>query len=242
MTPKIVGVIFSRADLRRALRMRKPPDLFEVRIDRFIHCLDVLSAAIERLPAPIIITCRHPREGGAHNLSPSRRRALLLKFLSAAAWLDVELRSAVSFRPLLRSARDARVRTIISFHDFRGTPSAARLDKVASTAGSLGADIIKVATRTDSVSQMDRLLDFFERERGRSEVAAMGIGKLGRRSRLLLANRECALNYAHLDFPSAAGQLSISELRRALPSRQALFPQPPVTRRRAPREALGGSL
>ena len=67
--PKIVGVIFSRADLERARRMRKPPDLFELRLDRLI------DAPIGQLPAPLIITARHPREGGANNLSALRRRA-----------------------------------------------------------------------------------------------------------------------------------------------------------------------
>ena len=32
--PRVVGVIASRADLERAVRMRRPPDLFELRLDR----------------------------------------------------------------------------------------------------------------------------------------------------------------------------------------------------------------
>ena len=31
--PRIVGVIASREDLEQALRMRRPPDLFELRLD-----------------------------------------------------------------------------------------------------------------------------------------------------------------------------------------------------------------
>jgi 3-dehydroquinate dehydratase len=42
----------------------------------------------------------------------------------------------------------------------------------------------------------------------------MGIGKLGRRSRLELARRGCLLNYAHLGSPAAPGQLSLRDLRR----------------------------
>ena len=205
---KIVGVIFSHADLKRALRMRRPPDLFELRLDR------LPTASIESLPAPLIITARDPREGGANDLSSIRRRSLLLKFLPRAAYVDVELRSARALQLVLRSAAENKVSTIISFHDFQATPPAAGLDEIANRARSLGAAIVKVATRTDTKAQLHRLLDFFERQRGASDVVAMGIGKLGRISRAEFARRGCILNYAHLGSPVAPGQLSIRELRR----------------------------
>jgi 3-dehydroquinate dehydratase type I len=216
MTPQIVGVIFSRADFRRALRMRKPPDLFELRLDRLTNCIGEVSAASGGLPAPLIITARAPREGGANGLPTSRRRALLLDFLPRAAWVDVEFRSGRSLEAILRSAAARHVGTIISFHDFKTTPPASRLDDIVSGAVSLGADIIKVATRTDTPAQLQALLDFFGRQPERANVVAMGIGKLGRVSRLELARRGCVLNYAHLGSPVAAGQLSIRDFRRAL--------------------------
>jgi 3-dehydroquinate dehydratase-1 len=205
---RIVGVIFSGADLTRARRMRRPPDFFELRLDR------LLATEIPQLPAPLIITARDPREGGANNLSPARRRALLLPFLSRAKYVDVELRSARALQSVLRAAARNQVATIISFHDFEATPSAARLDEITSRARSLGAAIVKVATRTDTPAQLDRLLDFFDRQRRAADVVAMGIGKLGRASRVELARRGCLLNYAHLGSPAATGQLSIQDLRR----------------------------
>jgi 3-dehydroquinate dehydratase I len=216
MTPQIVGVIFSRADFQRALRMRRPPDLFELRLDRLINCIEEVDAGIERLPAPVIVTARDPREGGANHLALRRRRALLLEFLPRAACVDVELRSTRSLQSVFRSAAANHIRTIISFHDFKDTPPAPRLDKIASGARSLGADIIKVVTRTDTLAQFDRLLDFFERQRSAGPVAAMGMGKLGRVSRVALARRGSVLNYAHLGSPATAGQLSTGDLRRAL--------------------------
>jgi 3-dehydroquinate dehydratase-1 len=216
MTPQIVGVIFSRADLQRALRMRTPPGLFELRLDRLVNCIDEVKAAIDRLPAPFIITARDPREGGANHLSAPRRRALLLQFLSRAAYVDVELRSARSLAPILRSAHAHGIPTIVSFHDFKTTPSATQLDEIVSGARSLGTGLVKVATRTDTPAQLTALLDFFERQGGGKNLVAMGIGKLGRASRLELARRGCLLNYAHLGSPAAAGQLSIRDLRQAL--------------------------
>jgi 3-dehydroquinate dehydratase type I len=215
-TPQIVGVIFSRADLQRALRMRNPPDLFELRLDALVHSIDAVRAAIERLPAPLIITARDPREGGANDLSLSRRRALFLEFLPRAAFVDVELRSARSLAPVLQSAGALNLRTIISFHDFHSTPPASRLDEIVSRARSLGADLVKIATRTDTPAQLETLLNFFQLQRKPGDVVAMGIGKLGRASRLQLARRGCLLNYAHLGSAVAAGQLSIRDLRHVL--------------------------
>jgi 3-dehydroquinate dehydratase type I len=215
MTPQIVGVVFSLADFRRALRMRKPPDLFELRLDRLTNCIDEVQAAIDGLPAPFIATARAPREGGANDLSPSRRRALLLGFLPRAAWVDVELHSAHSLNTVLRSAGARHVRKIISFHDFTTMPGPTRLDEIVAGAMSLGADLIKVATRTDTREQLQNLFDFFERNSGAANIVAMGIGKLGRLSRVELARRGCRLNYAHLGTAAVAGQLSIQDLRRA---------------------------
>jgi 3-dehydroquinate dehydratase type I len=215
MTPQIVGVIFSSADLQRALRMRKPPNLFELRLDRFVNSIGDVAAAIDRLPAPFVITARDPREGGSNHLSVSRRRGLLLQFLPRAAYVDVEFRSARSLAPVSRSARAHRVPTILSFHDLKTTPPAARLDEIVLGAQSLGADLIKVATRTDTPAQLDRLFDFFERHRLTANIVPMGIGKLGRTSRLAFARRG-VLTYAHLGTSAVAGQLSIRDLRRAL--------------------------
>ena len=212
--PKIVGVIFSRADLRWAIRTRKPPDLFELRLDRLVDVIPEVEAALPRLSAPAIITARAPREGGANQLSAAERRTLLLRFLPGAAYLDLELRSAKILRPVLRSASQNKIATIISFHDFQTTPPTSRLDHIVSRGRSLGASLIKVATRTDTAAQLERLLDFFERHRTRADVVAMGIGKLGRASRRELVRRGCPLNYGHLGSPGAPGQLSVRELRQ----------------------------
>jgi 3-dehydroquinate dehydratase-1 len=215
-TPKIVGVIFTHADLRRALRMRNAPDLFELRLDALSARSEEVIAAIENLRAPLIMTARHPREGGSNQLSARKRRALFLRFLPHAAYVDIELRSAGAFTAILEEASAKNIGIIVSFHDFRGTPSRSRLDEIARSARSLGADLLKMVTRTDTSAQLARLLDFFQQERLQMNVAAMGTGRLGRISRLALARGRSALNYGHLARPQAEGQLSIPQLRRLL--------------------------
>lgn len=211
--PQIVGVIASRGDLERAIRMRKPPDLFELRLDCLADIADQLKKLVPKLHAPLVITARHPREGGASNLGIRQRRDLLTRFLHQAAYLDVELRSATALRSLLKLAKDKKIRRIISFHNFTSTPTERMLASKARDARSHGADIFKVATRTDSPTELGRLVDFMTRNRLNLGIAAMGIGKLGAISRVLLARAGSALIYASVCGASdIEGQLSLEQL------------------------------
>ena len=212
--PRIVGVIASRADLQSALRMRSPPNLFELRLDRLANMADQVEDALPKLRTPLIITARHPHEGGATNLRLRQRRDLLARFLDHADYLDVELRSAPTLRSLLKLAKAKNVRRIISFHNFKSTPSAKILAAKAHEAQSHGADIFKVATRTDMPVELGRLVDFMTSSRSDLALAVMGIGKLGAISRVLLARAGSVLIYASVGAGSEVeGQLSLEQLR-----------------------------
>lgn len=212
--PRVVGVIASRADIERAVRMRRLPDLFELRLDRLSGMADQVENLLGKLRAPLIITARHPDEGGATELRLGQRRALLARFLNHADYMDVELRSAHELRSLLNLAARKNVRRIISFHNFKATPSVRILSAKAREARSRGADIFKVATCTDTPMELGRLLEFMARTRLDLGLAVMGIGKLGAISRVLLARAGSDLIYASVGRRSdVEGQLSLEQLR-----------------------------
>ncbi len=203
--------------------MGKPPDFFELRLDRLVcppsrdsgaaSALDRLDNKVSKLRAPLIITARHPLEGGANRLSALQRHNLLARFLSRARYIDVELRSAPLLRSLLRLARKQNTRRIISVHHLKSTPFPDRLRSQARAAKTYGADIFKVATRTDTPAQLTRLIDFVVSKNVDVAVSAMGIGKLGAASRVLLACCESALVYASLGRSDIEGQISLEQLR-----------------------------
>ena len=223
---RVVGVITSPAELDFAIRMGNPPDLFELRLDRLVGppsrgsgvagMADRLEKKISKLRAPLIITARHPAEGGANRLSSGQRYRLLARFLSRARYIDVELRSAPDFESLLRLARKQNVRRIISIHYLKSTPTAAQLRDKARAAKKHGADIFKVATRTDTPTQLARLISFATARNLDVAVSAMGIGKLGAASRVLLACCGSALIYVSLDRSDIEGQISLEQFRALL--------------------------
>ena len=211
---RVVGVIVSGRDLDLALRTRRQPDLFELRLDCLVRVVDELESKLSKLRAPLIITARHPEEGGANQLNLRQRRELLSRFLPRASYVDIELRSAAALRSLIKLARQKDVRRIISFHDLKETPDLGALQLKARRAKSLGADIFKVATRIDTPVQLARLLDFITKKDLDLAVSAMGIGKLGAISRVLLAHRGSALVYGSVAPASdIEGQISLEQLR-----------------------------
>ena len=212
---EMVGVIATRADLQLALEMAHPPDLFELRLD----CLAGREAELEKkiplLPAPLIVTARHPAEGGANNLPLARRRELILRFLPNARYIDLELRSVDAFQSLLTLPAAKKARRIISLHDFGSTPSPRSLHAKARAAKSYGAAIFKTATRTDTPAQLARLFEFIANRDPDLALSVMGIGHLGAVSRLALARCGSVLVYGSLADPQLEGQLSVEPLRAA---------------------------
>jgi 3-dehydroquinate dehydratase I len=225
--PRVVGVIISQTDLDLAIRMRERPDLFELRLDHLVRppsvapatcgatdIVDELEEKVSRLRAPLIVTARHPQEGGANKLNLRQRRDLLSRFLPHARYIDIELRSAAALHSLYKLARKKNVPRIISFHDLQATPHLGRLQFKARRAKSLGADIFKVVTRTDTPAQLARLLDFITKKDLDLAVSAMGIGKLGAISRILLAYRGSVLVYGSVAAATdVEGQMSLEQLR-----------------------------
>jgi 3-dehydroquinate dehydratase-1 len=217
-----VAVIASEAGLLRG-KQAAAADLFELRLDALAPIADRLEQEIHRLKTPLIITARHPREGGAGGLNAARRAELLLSFLNYAAYVDLELRALRELAAVRRRIRTQKVRLIISVHELHEMPSLARLRAKAIAAAEAEADIFKIVARTDTAEQLDRLLRFFEASHVDLPISAMGFGKFGRVARLELAARGSVLNYVHLGAAQLRGQFSLADWKRVM---RRLHPPP----------------
>ncbi len=211
----LVAVIASPAALVQATRLRHPPDLFELRLDALRHSLGEMARALPKLRAPLLLTARHPAEGGVGQLRLAERRALLRHFLEDATIIDLELRSVGQMKEVIGEMHRRQIELLISLHDLRATPSPNKLHRHARSAAAAGAAIFKVVTRTDTPAQLARLIAFFEASRDLLPIAAMGIGKLGLESRYRLDQLGSALTYVSLGRANVAGQASLTQFRRA---------------------------
>ena len=208
----VVGIVDSPAALSSALELpAEAVDYLEWRAD----CLP----AARRIPAsrfPWILTVRHSLEGGRRKLSPAERNAIFSALLPSAWAVDIELRSFASLAATVGSARSRNVQVIASFHDFKKTPATGKLRDLAARASDEGADIFKLATRTESPADICRLLDLFQSSS--LPLAVMGMGSLGFGSRILFARCGSVLNYGWLHRPNVPGQWPALELKRILAS------------------------
>jgi 3-dehydroquinate dehydratase-1 len=211
-TPLVVGTIHSPGALRRALKLRAGAvDVLELRVDHFADAPDELYRAAEDLPAPLIVTVRHPREGGAGDLDAKRRRDLYWQFLPLAKYVDVELQSLRSFDVVLHGAQHQGAQAIVSDHHFGGRPSLEVLQDRWRRARKQ-ADIVKVAARVETPADLARLMAMFQFAKG-APLSVMGMGPLGKVSRLLFARLGSCLNYGYLDQPQVPGQWEATRLK-----------------------------
>lgn len=208
-----MGAVHTLEGLRLAQRLKPGAlDVVEVRVDALEKHLLEVERAILRIPIPILITVRHPAEGGVGNLTVARRRELISRFFPFAAFVDIELRSAPGFAAEIEQIRDSGAKLIVSDHHFRSTPSLAQMIARERRAFQAGADIFKLACLLPGAKEFARLVEFAGRPVARSR-AVMGMGKFGQVSRLALAQAGSALNYGYLDRPNAPGQWEARELK-----------------------------
>lgn len=206
-----MGVIASPEELQLARRMRTPPDLFELRLDRLPG---LRESAIAGLRAPLIITARHPLEGGAGNLSAIRRRDLLGRFLPHAAFVDLELRSLAELRDIWQRAAAEKVKRICSVHIFNGTPDSGRLRRQLDRAIRAGTDVFKLVAQAESIGPFVTLLNFLGNKGSSLPLCVMATGSLGPISRILFPSCGSAFVYAPIRTCFHQGQLDIGQLRR----------------------------
>lgn len=214
----VVGTIHSALSLSAGLDLRKGSlDFLELRVDAFAagDDLDALEKSVVGLKIPLIVTVRHPLEGGAGSLTLARRRALFGRFLPYASLVDVELRSARALADVIDRARAQGIAVVLSHHDFRATPSRARLQELRRKAVLAGASIFKVAATANTPRDLATLVDFLTQSKAPA-LAVMGMGAYGKISRLTLGRAGSVLNYGYLDRAQVSGQWPAPLLKERL--------------------------
>ena len=190
-------------------------DVVEIRLDQLIQ-ENELKTKISSITKPLLLTCRHPKEGGDNNISePLKRVSIIEPLLSHASAVDIEISTANEMKNLITEAKSKNIQVVLSYHNFETTPNLAELKTIATEAKDKGADIIKIATTTNTIQELITLLTFSEN--GSIEnLSFMGMGKFGMSSRLVAAQSGSVLNYSAIAETSIEGQWQLAAYREAL--------------------------
>lgn len=182
-------------------------DIVELRVD-YAHELD-LGRVLSDRRCPVVVTCRPVWEGGRFQGSEDERHRLLRRALDLGAeYVDVEWRAG--FHDLV--AGNDRKRVVLSAHDFDGVPG--DLEEQVRAMRSTGAEVVKIAVRVSTLSDLIPLRDIGRRARQRGEMQIMiGMGAAGILSRVLPDHFGSSWSYAgqgvapgQIDLPRMLGE------------------------------------
>jgi 3-dehydroquinate dehydratase I len=214
---RIVGVIASRADWEVVTQADASElDLCELRMDLLITEQIQPQRYLKALPFPRILTIRDPKEGGKHGLSENQRVNLFAELLPHVDYIDIELRNFGLYADVVAAARTSAKQLIVSVHDLEKTPDAEQMEGWANETEERSPDaIFKISVKMSRWEEMVRLGNFLVNQ-SRIRVAAMGMGPLGKISRLLFARLGSELTYAACGEAVVSGQWDFRTLRSIL--------------------------
>ncbi|NLE61214.1 MAG: type I 3-dehydroquinate dehydratase, partial [Planctomycetes bacterium] len=200
-------------------------DMVELRLDHLREPdLDAIQALMNRaghFAVDVIITCRLAEEGGNFGGSEEQR----IRLFEAAAlvggdYIDVELaawRRSTLLRERIEALRLARdpsrpLKLILSRHDFEKTP--ADLPRILEDIASEPCDVVKLATKAESLVDSLRVLDALRESAAKRPTIALAMGEAGISTRVLAGKFGALLTFASLETgqESAPGQVTIVDM------------------------------
>jgi len=189
-------------------------DLIELRAD-YLKRVE-LSPFFENRQKPFVVTHRRNEEGGKYKGEERKRLNLLQEATDLGAdYVDVELATERSFvQGLIKNKKETHV--ILSFHDFRRTPSPKELQRLFDRMVRPGADVIKIVSFARSWEDNLTILSLIPFAKARKqEIVAFCMGEKGKLSRVFSPFLGASWTYAslHKNRVSAPGQLTARELR-----------------------------
>lgn len=213
--PLVVGAVGDSSVLGETIGSGQC-DLIELRLDVLGTGSEVRSFAERHSAAfPLLLTARHPAEGGHHDLDEKARLEALEVLFDRAAALDLELRTLATGPEIWDEAGSRGVLRIASRHDFDRCPEFEDLQDSVAAMRDAGADVAKLAFRIEQPADLQIIPRLLRECPGR--LAVMGMGPLAPVSRLLAAHCGSLLNYGYLGSGSTApGQWPARLLKEAL--------------------------
>ena len=195
-------------------------DIVEIRLDLWGNffredMLEKMARFKAKIGLPMLVSFR-----GGHPF-PAWWQPYHWRALSHASLIDVEWNPKYPWREIAKNTRRYHLALMISHHDYVSTPPEAKLFKLAQSAYSQKADIVKLATRVKTEADIRTLLGVCARLAARRPAAVMGIGPLGTASRLAAPAFQSCFIYGFIGTPTASGQLPFRELQERI---RALYP------------------
>ena len=187
-------------------------DLVELRVD-YISNLSLKDIEIikSNTNKASIFTCRSRTEGGYFNGFEDNRIHILQSAIGVFDYVDIELATIEHHQ----FNRNDKTKLIISYHDFKETPSYWDMQSIILKMNSFKPDILKIATHVAHDYEVGKIYRLLTNKPKNENRIVIGMGETGKMTRILGPLLGSYLTYAATSWgESAPGQLMFSKMKQ----------------------------
>ena len=188
-------------------------DFAEIRFDYLKKSdIPIVLENIKKNLSRCVCTLRPRTEGGLFGGKEEERKSILRLIAEYNPFLlDVEFNTIQKDKKLVRYLKKTKCRILVSWHDFKKTPSDSQLKNKFNKMKKFS-NMVKIVTVAKNVSDASRLLSLYS-IRSESKMIAFCMGDPGKFSRILCLHLGSPFTYVSLGKPIAAGQFSVDEIK-----------------------------
>jgi len=190
----------------------KKSDYAEIRFD-FLNP-NLVPDALQQIKKDLrkcVCTLRPISEGGKFE-GGEKNRISIIKLIAEynPFLLDVELNTLSKNKNLRRYLKNTGTDILVSWHNFKQTPSNSALKKKLTQMKKISNNI-KIVTMAKSINDATQVLSLYKNNN--TKLIAFSMGNYGRISRILCLFLGSPYTYASLGKPIAPGQFSVDEVK-----------------------------
>lgn len=166
------------------------------------------------------LTLRHPNIIMTERYNSSQDNfALKTAILNGVKYIDMEIEyPQKDFEEIRELASKHECKLIVSYHNYTGTPNLDELKSIVLKCASLGADIVKIVTTANNISDASRTLELYKYKLlPKGSLVAFCMGDAGKFTRYISLFMGAPYSYAAPNdnnncLPTASGQYTVNEL------------------------------
>ena len=199
-----------KTSLKKAL---EKSDIAEVRFNYLKKSdIPIVLEDIKKNLSRCVCTLRPKSEGGLFIGKEEERKSILRLLAEYNPFLlDVEFNTIQKDKKLVRYLKKTKCRILVSWHDFKKTPSDSQLKNKFNKMKKFS-NMVKIVTVAKNVSDASRLLSLYS-IRSESKIVAFCMGDPGKFSRILCLHLGSPFTYVSLGKAIAPGQFSVDEIK-----------------------------
>ncbi|MCV0431359.1 type I 3-dehydroquinate dehydratase [Nitrosopumilus sp.] len=182
-----------------------------LKIEKIPETLEMIKKDLNR----IVCTLRPKTEGGRFPGNEKERIAVLKLIAEYNPFLlDVEFNTLKKNLDLTKYLKSTKTKLLVSWHDFKKTPSTLELKKKVSQMEKFSSNV-KIVSTAKSTDDSTRMLELYSKK-GKNNLISFAMGDYGRISRILCLYLGSPYTYVSLGKAIAPGQFSVDEVKKII--------------------------